>query len=150
MTHLGTTRIVGTLSAIKSRMKYPLDNPFAKNQLMADFDYACAVCGTSKRLCVDHDHATNEIRGVICHRCNLLLGKARDNVKLLKKAIAYLERGNWVPSSPVPTAADYFYRSGFDRVLQATEAHKRRMENRNWIETVSVESINLNTVGTMP
>ena len=56
----------------------------------------CAVCvtstGASKRLAVDHNHETGEVRGLVCGRCNHnLLGAAHDTVDILKRAIAYLE-----------------------------------------------------------
>jgi len=35
----------------------------------------CACCGKrAKRLIVDHDHQTNEVRGLLCYRCNMGLG----------------------------------------------------------------------------
>lgn len=43
-------------------------------------------------LCVDHDHATLAVRGLLCRTCNVLLGNARDNVELLRRAALYLER----------------------------------------------------------
>ncbi len=41
---------------------------------------------------VDHDHSTGHIRGLLCNHCNNVLGYARDNVDVLKSAIAYLWR----------------------------------------------------------
>ena len=62
----------------------------------------CAICGqpeTKKhqsgaiiRLAVDHCHNTSEIRGLLCYKCNLLLGHAEDSIQVLKSAIKYLKR----------------------------------------------------------
>ena len=54
----------------------------------------CAICGDAptgrNRLAVDHSHATGDVRGLLCFRCNTLLGKFRDDPSLLRRAIAYL------------------------------------------------------------
>lgn len=51
----------------------------------------CAICGTSQaKLFVDHNHQTNEVRGLLCSACNTLLGHGRDDVHILARAIAYL------------------------------------------------------------
>lgn len=55
----------------------------------------CAICKSeldfmSKDTCVDHDHATGVIRGVLCSRCNLGLGHMRDDPALLEAALSYL------------------------------------------------------------
>lgn len=52
------------------------------------------TCKTGRNLAVDHGHTTNKIRGLLCSRCNSLLGQARDNIKILKQAIIYLEANN--------------------------------------------------------
>lgn len=39
---------------------------------------------------VDHCHDTGKVRGLLCAKCNLLLGHADDNTKLLRAAIYYL------------------------------------------------------------
>lgn len=70
---------------------------------LADYDAmlveqgsCCAICGTgdpghnSGRFVVDHDHTTGDVRGLLCCSCNLMLGKAYDNVSILKSAINYL------------------------------------------------------------
>jgi hypothetical protein len=56
----------------------------------------CEICGgispNRKRLALDHDHETNQIRGMLCAHCNNGLGMFKDNRKILKKAIKYLEK----------------------------------------------------------
>jgi len=55
---------------------------------------SCAICSKAfkQNPCVDHDHETNKVRGLLCRKCNSLLGYAGDNVVVLKNAIAYLKR----------------------------------------------------------
>lgn len=59
----------------------------------------CAICGVigsnikrdKKILHVDHDHETHENRGLLCKRCNFMIGNARDNTVILENAINYLK-----------------------------------------------------------
>lgn len=54
----------------------------------------CAICKTgstaSEALCVDHEHSSGRIRGLLCKDCNLGLGLFRDKPSLLFAAIKYL------------------------------------------------------------
>jgi hypothetical protein len=57
----------------------------------------CAICPKHQSelptdLCVDHDHITNKVRGLLCDFCNVSLGNFNDSKETLLKAIAYLER----------------------------------------------------------
>jgi len=46
----------------------------------------------SGRKCVDHKD--DQIRGIICHSCNLGIGLLSDEIEGLQKAINYLKRSN--------------------------------------------------------
>ena len=55
----------------------------------------CAICGTHqanlvKSLAIDHCHSKGHVRGLLCTKCNLLLGYANDNEEILLAAINYL------------------------------------------------------------
>lgn len=65
------------------------------DKLLEEQDNGCAICGkvensNGTRLCVDHCHSTGKIRGLLCNHCNTALGKFRDDIELLNKAIDYL------------------------------------------------------------
>jgi hypothetical protein len=54
--------------------------------------FKCKICGVGeKKLVVDHNHKTLEVRGLLCHSCNCALGLLKDDVEVMKKAIQYLE-----------------------------------------------------------
>lgn len=55
----------------------------------------CAICGKKdegKVLCVDHDHVTGQVRGLLCNNCNIGLGNFKDNYEILQSAIGYLQK----------------------------------------------------------
>lgn len=59
----------------------------------------CAICdkdqkNLKKKLYVDHDHETGEVRGLLCDRCNRGLGYFKENKSFLLRAIKYLEKTN--------------------------------------------------------
>ena len=49
----------------------------------------CDICGGQANR-VDHNHATGEVRGKLCHGCNTTLGFMKDDPNLLIAAAAYL------------------------------------------------------------
>ena len=53
----------------------------------------CDICGDVADLHVDHDHDTDEIRGMLCFNCNVALGYMKDDVVRLQGAIDYLKGG---------------------------------------------------------
>ena len=56
----------------------------------------CLICDTKCVLVVDHDHKTGVFRGLLCTKCNTGIGKLKDSIILLKKAIKYLEKSGAV------------------------------------------------------
>jgi hypothetical protein len=67
------------------------------NQMFEEQNGFCIICGVhqsevNKTFCVDHDHETGEVRGLLCDQCNKGLGHFKDNQSFLQKAIDYLRR----------------------------------------------------------
>lgn len=58
----------------------------------------CSICkkprpSETRRFAIDHDHDTDEIRGLLCRRCNSALGRTREQGKdWLRAALEYLDR----------------------------------------------------------
>ena len=51
----------------------------------------CEMCGSDWKLCIDHNHETGKVRGVLCGNCNSALGLTKDSPELLRKLATYLE-----------------------------------------------------------
>ena len=62
----------------------------------AEQNNKCAICQStatdSRRLCLDHCHSTGKLRGLLCDKCNRILGQWNDNIDLFKSAITYLRK----------------------------------------------------------
>lgn len=50
----------------------------------------CAVCDCPAKLCVDHDHKTNKVRGLLCGNCNRAIGLLKDSPSRAQKVAWYL------------------------------------------------------------
>jgi hypothetical protein len=85
----------------KNRMKtrYGVSPEEYKEMVSNQFN-KCAICGNEETcldsygnirpLAIDHDHVTNKVRGLLCHKCNLGLGHFQDDIDRLQSAIQYL------------------------------------------------------------
>lgn len=71
--------------------------PIADAEAINTHNGACAICRTTEPgkqgWHVDHAHnGTGDVRGVLCSSCNLGLGRFKDSVLILEKAITYLSQ----------------------------------------------------------
>jgi hypothetical protein len=96
----------------------------------------CAICGSNKpgsrEWHTDHDHATKQVRGILCQHCNHLVGNLGDNAPEVRKRTAailtYLEQ---TPMSrivddepPIKThPANQAYRDNYDRIFGKKAEH---------------------------
>jgi len=101
-------RIYYTLRNIEKRYNIS-KNQF--EQMIKKQNNCCAICGVrfadlfhphnreaftyhASAPRVDHDHKSGDIRGLLCEKCNLLIGEAHENTLVLVNAIKYLRRNS--------------------------------------------------------
>lgn len=68
------------------------------NELLASQNGVCAICHNAntdgRPLYVDHNHSTNQVRGLLCVKCNFALGYAKEDITILQTLIDYLKKYN--------------------------------------------------------
>lgn len=85
-------------NAVRHRAKTYGLTPEGLTRLLAAQHEACAICGAplygGPETCVDHDHTTGAVRGLLCQNDNKALGLLTDDPARLRRAASYLETHN--------------------------------------------------------
>ena len=93
--YLTSVRGKEKVRAWKRRYNVPIYRQFFEEQ-----GGVCAICkqpesrkinGRVTRLCLDHCHKTEVVRGLLCYSCNSALGHFGDNPERLRQAATYIE-----------------------------------------------------------
>lgn len=59
--------------------------------------FECPICGKrtiagiTSKVVLEHNHRTGEVRGWVCDSCNTGIGRFKDDIELLKRAIKFIE-----------------------------------------------------------
>lgn len=70
-------------------------------EMFLDQDGRCAICSSSflmmsknrnESACVDHDHKTGAVRGLLCQSCNRGLGAFEEKEEFLENALSYMKK----------------------------------------------------------
>jgi len=66
-----------------------------RTAMLEEQDHSCAICSvhieeSATRFVMDHNHETNQVRGILCSNCNVGLGYFKDEPVRLNQAIKYL------------------------------------------------------------
>ncbi len=72
------------------------------NKILSKQDECCSICGKhqslfKKKLMVDHNHSTGQVRGLLCSKCNIGLGYVEESIQILENMIKYLR--HWTISN---------------------------------------------------
>ena len=98
-TAIHTSKATCSNECSQMRTRYKAYGVHSLAQLNAMKEHAgghCEICGIAEKdapkgtLHCDHDHVTGKPRGMLCMHCNQALGKFKDDVALLNRAIEYL------------------------------------------------------------
>lgn len=98
----------------------------------------CAVCERkprSRRLAVDHDHDTGEVRGLLCARCNhKVIGAANESAATLRRAARYLDSPPAQTMRPVPATDDDFIALRMEQWVEEQDAAHTKDRTHLWIK----------------
>ncbi len=81
----------------KLKHEYAL-SPEDYEQILSAQGYCCAICSRSfldekNKPVIDHDHQSEEVRGILCSSCNVGLGFLGDTLPNIEAACKYLSKG---------------------------------------------------------
>jgi len=68
------------------------DNEY--QEMYDDQEGKCKICGkkiSHEKLCIDHDHETERVRGLLCYSCNNFVGHVELNGHLLPLIFEHIE-----------------------------------------------------------
>lgn len=100
---LTAMRVYRVFTSQFSRFKWsttPSEKHRILNYFLKEQEGLCAICwlpesnplrGKIRQLSLDHDHSTNEVRGLLCNKCNRAFGILGECEKVLETAQKYLQ-----------------------------------------------------------
>lgn len=77
---------------IKVKYNLTLEN---YNNILTKQNFCCGLCKRhisefSRRFCVDHNHITGKVRGLLCVRCNVSVGSLLDTPESIQNVLKYV------------------------------------------------------------
>lgn len=83
-------RLHGSALAYYRKKRYGLSQEDV-DRLMTEQGGLCALCRKRPPQAVDHCHATNRVRGLLCMRCNSAIGVIGDTLDAAQRLVEYLQ-----------------------------------------------------------
>lgn len=95
----GIAKDHGSGRSYQLKRRYGLTEDVVSAEMRRQGGY-CLICLHRRDLHVDHDHDSGEFRGMLCFRCNGALGQFKDDPRIMRRAVDYLEArlaGHYAP-----------------------------------------------------
>lgn len=79
--------------------KRTVKNKWLKNKPMNEA-FKCPIClkrtiaGITSKVVLEHNHRSGKVRGWVCDSCNTGIGRFKDDTKILKRAIKFIEQND--------------------------------------------------------
>lgn len=91
-------------------------------KILSEQSHGCDICGKTKEqngklLCVDHNHITNKVRGILCSHCNSALGLVNDDPLILIKLSEYIIKHNKNDEKLYKDSTPYKRRKQYQQLL---------------------------------
>ena len=91
-------KTLGKVEYRRRRRKYELTHyygisPCDYDRMVERQKDKCAICGTKPEayLAIDHCHNTNQVRGLLCRKCNSAVGLFDDDIQKIERVLVYLK-----------------------------------------------------------
>lgn len=116
------------------------DIPALRDKLAKEQGGACRLCGIDLSgvvPCLDHDHITGKIRGVLCGNCNGIEGKIFNLVRRAKRdatAIQFIGqiRNYWISHLDNPRPEEHpLHRTADEKRERRNKKARLRRKNKN-------------------
>ena len=94
----GLLPLVRRMTPLERNRKYKYGVSPLDFESMFNFqDGKCAICSCSfpidsKQWCVDHNHDTGAVRGLLCKKCNVSLGHIEKNINNLDLFLRHIDK----------------------------------------------------------
>ena len=89
----------------------------------------CAICPQDSPLVVDHNHDTNQVRDLLCQKCNSGIGYFEENSRFMLAAVEYL-RQPWLDAKDVPVLPDEHLFARFEIPHWEEQSRDKQFRNR--------------------
>ena len=73
------------------------------NKMLKNQNNKCVICNSNftivKKPCVDHDHETNQVRELLCQKCNTVVGFVYEDLNIVNNLYNYIKKHKFIKTS---------------------------------------------------